>query len=131
MESWLFGETGLTASEISVEGWHKPGSLTLCSGVWIHAAGSAVLNAGPHAIDGHHMYVWLAVAEGSVSLNRPTDSLTLGVNDTCVLPASSQEACLQVETDAPVRLVIVNRVISLPVSSLPKGFLVITRHHPF
>ncbi len=100
MESWLFGETGLTASEISVEGWHKPGSLTLCSGVWIHAAGSAVLNAGPHAVDGHHMYVWLAVAEGSVSLNRPTDSLTLSVNDTCVLPASSPEACLQVETDA-------------------------------
>ena len=100
MESWLFGETGLTASEISVEGWHKPGSLTLCSGVWIHAAGSAVMNAGQHPIDGHHRFVWLAVAEGRVTLNRPDDSLALSANDTCVLPAATSEADLRVETDS-------------------------------
>ena len=68
MESWLFGENGLSADEMSVEGWHKPGSLTLCSGLWIHAAGSAVMNAGEHPIDGHRRFVWLAVAEDTPSM---------------------------------------------------------------
>ena len=100
MESWLFGEKGLSADEISVEGWHKPGSLTLCSGIWNHAAGSAVMNAGEHPIDGHHRFVWLAVAEGRVTLNRPDDSLALSANDTCMLPAATAEADLRVETDS-------------------------------
>ncbi len=103
MESWLFGQVRSPSDELMVEGWHKPGSLTLCSGAWIHAAGGAMLEPGEYPLSRRQNYVWLAVAQGSLTLSRPTDSLNLGTNDTCILHAGRQPAVIRVE-EGPVRL---------------------------
>ena len=100
MESWLFGEVGSLSDGLLLEGWHKPGSLTLCSGAWIHAAGGAVLTPGEHPLARRANYVWLAVAEGTVTLSRPTDTLTLGAQDTCIVHAARHPAVIRVEGGA-------------------------------
>lgn len=50
MESYLFADVEAAADTMVVEGYHKPGSLTRSSGAWIHAAGTAMFEAGrrPH-----------------------------------------------------------------------------------
>ncbi len=103
MRSWLF--VGLEASPdtLVVEGWHKPGSLTVASGAWIHAAGSALLEAGTQPLCPHDQFIWLVVDEGSVSLSHPGgEPLLLDKNDTCFLPVSVDDFSLQM--DAPARV---------------------------
>ncbi len=97
MRSWLFGEIGAPADELLVEGWHKPGSLTQCSGAWIHAAGGAVLDGGEYELTAEPHFVWLAVVSGNVTLMRPEGELPLADHDTCVLPASRAAMNLRVE----------------------------------
>ncbi|MBR6028183.1 MAG: AraC family transcriptional regulator [Clostridia bacterium] len=87
---------------LMVEGWHKPGSLTLSSGAWIQAAGSASLQAGGHPLLSHDQYVWLLVEEGAVRLSWEDTELALAENDCCFLPAGQHEASLLVEQSATV-----------------------------
>ena len=95
MESYLFAGLQASPDALIVEGWHKPGSLTLSSGAWISNAGSAVLTAEtPQAsmqIDllPHDQYVWLAVEEGCVTLSWQEQELILRGSDTCFLPAGA------------------------------------------
>ncbi len=100
MESWLF--TGLEVSDeaLTVEGWHKPGSLTLSSGVWIHAAGGAMLERGEHLLQQKPNFIWLAVVSGRVTLACRGETLCLEENDTCVLPAARRKSTLTVEGDS-------------------------------
>ena len=46
MESYMLKNVPDELASLAVEGFHKPGSLTLASGAWIHAAGSFVLEEG-------------------------------------------------------------------------------------
>ena len=39
MKSYLLSSIPENMEPLAVEGYHKPGSLTLASGAWIHAAG--------------------------------------------------------------------------------------------
>ena len=48
MESFLLQSIPDELASLAVEGFHKPGSLTLSSGAWIHAAGCFVLESGTH-----------------------------------------------------------------------------------
>ena len=50
MESYLFADVEAAADTMVVEGYHKPGSLTRSSGAWIHAAGTAMFEAGRRPI---------------------------------------------------------------------------------
>ena len=43
MNSYLLEHISENMAPLAVEGFHKPGSLTLASGAWIHAAGSFTL----------------------------------------------------------------------------------------
>ena len=96
MESWLFEGTEISSDALVIEGWHKPGSLTMASGVWMHAAGSILLDAGVHAVKPRDQFVFLAVDEGAVTLRWAKSELTLKENETCWLPASQEEAYLDV-----------------------------------
>ena len=51
MESYLFADVEAAADTMVVEGYHKPGSLTRSSGAWIHAAGTAMFEAGRRPIN--------------------------------------------------------------------------------
>ena len=100
MESYLFASLEATADTLVVEGWHKPGSLTRASGAWIHAAGSAMLEAGFYALRPHEQWVWLAVESGEVTLNWQNTALTLKEEETCFLPAGDKECSLDVPHQA-------------------------------
>lgn len=96
MESYLFTNVEAAADTLVVEGWHKPGSLTRASGVWLHAAGTAMLDAGEYPLNRHEQWVWLAVEAGEVTLRWQDAELTLKAKDTCFLPAGDHAACLTV-----------------------------------
>ena len=103
MESYLFSGIEAEADSLVVEGWHKPGSLTQASGVWIHAAGSAMLiDPGTVTLKPHSEWVWLAVEEGHVKLNWQDTELDMKESQTCILPAGEEIARLTLTE--PVRL---------------------------
>ena len=102
VESWLLTGKEVAADTLILEGWHKPGSLTLASGAWMHAAGSALLEPGTHPIRAHDQYVWLAVEEGSAVLTWHGTPLTLETEDTCFLPAKNETCALSASN--PVRI---------------------------
>ena len=100
MESYLFAGVEAAADTLVVEGWHKPGSLTRSSGAWIHAAGSAMLEAGRYTIKPHEQWVWFAVGDGEVRLTWDGSELQLKAEQTCFLPAGDKECQLAVEGQA-------------------------------
>lgn len=100
MESYLFAGLEAAADTLVVEGWHKPGSLTRASGAWIHAAGSAMLEADSYTIKPHEQWIWLAVEDGEATLDWRGSQLTLQGSETCFLPAGDQSATLIVPSQA-------------------------------
>ena len=101
MESYLFASVEATADTLVVEGWHKPGSLTRASGAWIHAAGSAMLEAGHYALRSHEeQWVWMAVESGEATLHWQDTTLTLKEEETCFLPAGDRECSMDVPSQA-------------------------------
>lgn len=100
MESWIFDGMEASPDTLIVEGWHKPGSLTVSSGVWMHAAGSALLEPGKYTLKPHDQFIWLAVEEGEVMLSWQDQKLKLQRNETCFLPAGDVEANLSLGMSA-------------------------------
>ena len=77
MESYLFADVEAAADIMVVEGYHKPGSLTRSSGAWIHAAGTAMFEAGRRPIKPHDQWIWFAVEAGEATLVWQGHELTL------------------------------------------------------
>ena len=77
MESYLFADVEAAADTMVVEGYHKPGSLTRSSGAWIHAAGTAMFEAGRRPIKPHDQWIWFAVEAGEATLVWQGHELTL------------------------------------------------------
>ncbi len=100
MESYLFTNVEAAADTLVVEGWHKPGSLTRASKAWIHAAGTAMLDAGEYPLSSHEQWVWFAVEAGEATLNWQGHELHLKAEDTCFLPAGEREAKLTIAEQA-------------------------------
>ena len=102
MESYLFRNVEVTPENLVVEGWHKPGSLTRSSGAWIHAAGSAMLEAGCYEIKPHQQWVWFVIENGDVEMQWQGNKLQLKEDQTCFLPAGEKETVIR--TEGEVRL---------------------------
>ena len=101
MQSYLLKTIPDELASLAVEGFHKPGSLTLASGAWIHAAGSFVLEQGTYALQDHEQWVWLAVETGDVLLRWDQHVLDLKNGSTCFLPGGSHPC--EIETDGHAR----------------------------
>ena len=101
MQSYLLKTIPDELASLAVEGFHKPGSLTLASGAWIHAAGSFVLEQGTYALQDHEQWVWLAVETGDVLLRWDQHVLDLKNGSTCFLPGGSHPR--EIETDGHAR----------------------------
>ena len=97
MESYLFADVEAAADTMVVEGYHKPGSLTRSSGAWIHAAGTAMFEAGRRPIKPHDQWIWFAVEAGEATLVWQGHELTLKQQETCFLPAGNRDAALQID----------------------------------
>lgn len=102
MESYLFKGVEAEPDTLIVEGWHKPGSLTRASGAWIHAAGSALLEAGQWELHAHEQWIWLAVEDGTVTLTWEGTDLPLKAEQTCFLPAGDKKASLRCDEQARI-----------------------------
>lgn len=132
MESYLFRKVEAEPDSLVVEGWHKPGSLTRASGAWIHAAGSAMLEAGDYEIKPHEQWVWFAVGEGEIDMTWRDNPLTLKEEQTCFLPAgsagaklhlSSQARCLWIALEGPLAPMVVRKMGALLHMPLKQGAL--------
>lgn len=90
MESYLFKGLEVEPDHLVVEGWHKPGSLTQASGVWIHAAGGAMLaEAGSYAMNPVDQWIWIAVEHGEADLVWNDSPIHMEEGQFCILPAKS------------------------------------------
>ena len=97
MESYLLENIPEKQASLAPEGFHKPGSLTLASGVWIHAAGSFVLERGCYPLHSHDQWVWLAVEKGNVLVMWDGHDLALSSGYTCFIPGGDKSCSLLVE----------------------------------
>lgn len=132
MESYLFRNLEAEPDTLVVEGWHKPGSLTRSSGAWIHAAGSAMLEAGEYEIKPHDQWIWFAVDDGTVELTWQGNTLTLKEEQTCFLPAGDKGAsihcpnqcrCLWIALEGPLAPMVVRKMGALLHMPLKQGAL--------
>ena len=132
MESYLFAGVEAAADTLVVEGWHKPGSLTRSSGAWIHAAGSAMLEAGEYTIKPHDQWIWLAVGDGEMKLTWDGTELQLKTEQTCFLPVGdkpctlrvdSQARCLWIALEGPLAPMVVRKMGALLHMPLKQGAL--------
>ncbi|MBQ8160508.1 MAG: AraC family transcriptional regulator [Clostridia bacterium] len=98
MASYLFQTQQPGA--LLVEGWHKPGDLTVASGAWIDTAGNAMLEKGTYHLNPHPQYVWVCVDSGVMVLHWQDRVIELGEHDTCILPAGDTPCYLTVSEKA-------------------------------
>ena len=85
-----------------VEGSHNPDALASASGVYIAAAGSAMLQSGSHYLHTTEHWLWLAVESGGMMLGNDEVSLTMRAGDCCMLPPGSAHVTLDVGQEARV-----------------------------
>ena len=105
-----------------MEGYHKPGSLTLASGVWISAAGSFVLEEGVFPLRDHEQWVWLAVESGDILLRWGSHELKLSSGLSCILPggrkpcsitAVGHARCMWIALEGPLSALAVRKMGAL------------------
>ena len=97
MDSYLLFSIPDQLASLAVEGFHRPGSLTLASGAWIHAAGSFVLEEGVYPLHSHDQWVWLAVESGEILLRWDHHDLALKAESTCFLPGGEHPCEIEVQ----------------------------------
>ncbi len=132
MDSYLLKNIPDELASLAVEGFHKPGSLTLASGAWIHAAGSFVLETGVFPLREHEQWVWLAVEAGEILLRWDQHDLTLKAGSTCFLPGGDQvceieteghSRCLWIALEGPLSPLVVRKMGALLHMPLRQGAL--------
>ena len=132
MSTYLLNEIPEKLNALAVEGFHKPGSLTLASGAWIHAAGSFVLEAGVYPLKAHDQWVWLAVEKGNILLRWEGQELPLDTGSTCFLPGGFKACeitceedvrCLWIALEGPLSPLVVRKMGALLHQPLRQGGL--------
>ena len=132
MKSYLLEHISENMAPLAVEGYHKPGSLTLASGAWIHAAGSFTLEKGTHPLNPHDQWVWLVVEKGSIVLNWDQHELALSAGSTCFLPGGDKRCeisteedtrCLWIALEGPLSPMVVRKMGALLHMPLKQGAL--------
>ena len=132
MKSYLLSNIPENMEALAVEGYHKPGSLTLASGAWIHAAGSFSLGKGTYTVNDHEQWVWLVVEKGSILLRWDQHDLALAAGSTCFLPGGpkpctitteEQVRCLWIALEGPLSPMVVRKMGALLHMPLKQGAL--------
>ncbi len=132
MESYILEAIPEELASLAVEGFHKPGSLTLASGAWIHAAGSFVLENGVFPLKPHEQWIWLAVESGDIVLTWNQHELKLKSGSTCFLPGGNHTCeitslghahCLWIALEGPLSPLVVRKMGALLHMPLRQGAL--------
>ena len=95
-----------------VEGVHNPDELARASGVWIAAAGSAMLPTGVYNVCDTERWLWFAVENGLVQLENDEVSYTLRGGDCCMLPPAIRGVTVTASQEARVLWMTVDGVLS-------------------
>lgn len=95
-----------------VEGVHNPDELARASGVWIAAAGSAMLPTGVYNVCDTERWLWFAVENGLVQLENDEVSYTLRGDDCCMLPPATRGVTVTASQEARVLWMTVDGVLS-------------------
>ncbi len=120
--SYLLGAVPEKLSSLVVEGFHKPGSLTVASGAWIHAAGCFTLDQGVFPLITREQWIWLAVEKGTITLRWDQKALALDTGSACFLPGGfrhcvieSQDTarCLWMALEGPLSPMVVRKMGAL------------------
>lgn len=113
-ESLLFQTRGETSQmpALLVEGSHIPDSLASASGVYIAAAGSAMLQTGNQQLRTCDYWLWIAVENGAMTLNTGANTFTLCTGDCCMLPPATANVVLAVPQEARVLWLMVGGTLS-------------------
>ena len=115
-----------------VEGVHTPDDLARASGVWIAAAGSAMLPLGEYRMNDTERWLWFSVESGLVQMENDDVSYTLRGGDCCMLPpgthdmtvTATQEArVLWMTVDGMLSSVFLQRMGALPHRAMKQGTL--------
>ena len=81
---FIFDENAAETPAVLVEGTHTPDALASASGVFIHAAGNAMLQCSSQRIRPLNHWTWFAVESGSLLLTYDNTELQLGGGDSCI-----------------------------------------------
>ena len=97
MESILFTSDNQTEGKMPflVEGRHTPDRLALESGIWICAAGSAMLPANHFAINKQAGWTWLCIQNGACETNFDNQRLKLKARDCLFIPPFTENLSLR------------------------------------
>ena len=95
-----------------VEGVHNPDELARASGVWIAAAGSAMLPTGVYNVCDTERWLWFAVENGLVQLENDEVSYTLRGGDCCMRPPATRGVTVTASQEARVLWMTVDGVLS-------------------
>lgn len=85
---------------VSVESTHTPDALAAASGLWISAAGSAMLTEGVYDLNPQADWLLMMCQNGSFHLN--TNDLKVRSRECCMIPGGTTSVQLQVEQEARV-----------------------------
>lgn len=97
MNSFLFQGLMAEPDSLVVEGVHKPGTLTLSSGAWIHSAGRAMFTQAERIpLNCVTQWVWIAVKQGSMTLDWQGTRIDMAESNSCILPADRHDVALEV-----------------------------------
>ncbi len=104
MPGYFFGNTeALPPITLSVEGFHVPDPLARLSGVWIHAAGSAMLEGSTYPVAARTQWRWVAADGGKLELSwNEGNSLLFGEGECCAIPPDTENVCLAVSGEARI-----------------------------
>ena len=95
-----------------VEGVHTPDELARASGVWIAAAGSAMLPVGLYNMHDTEHWLWLAVENGAVQIENHEGAYALRSGECCMMPALTSGIKINVVQEARVLWMMVDGVLS-------------------
>lgn len=110
MEEMMMSESLLFRTKVNhpempalmIEGSHIPDALAGASGVYIAAAGSAMLQNGTQSLKPMEHWIWFAVESGSMTLENNEISISLRAGDCCMLPPVCHDVVLDVNQEARV-----------------------------
>ncbi len=104
MSNYFFGDTeALPPITLAVEGVHDPDSLARMSGVWIHAAGSVMLETGKYLVAPRAQWRWVAADSGKLELHwSEGHSLAFAEGECCAIPPDTGNVVLSVTGEARI-----------------------------
>lgn len=95
-------DSSSTIPAVLVEAVHNPDSLAAASGVYISAAGSAMLQSGKHDMFSSSGWLWIAVESGNLDFHCNNETLKMAMGESCMFSAGKPNLSIDVTNEARI-----------------------------